>query len=131
MRLRCLTLVAFALVACRGESETRQHREDTIAPVGTGTERLLTEERLALLHEWIGIMARTGTVPRSIEDIEPPAHDAPRYVPVERYRRDGWGRTIHYEFRGEDRSYELRSPGDDAQLRTSDDITLRSVVRLP
>ena len=129
MRLRCLTLVTFALVACRGEPETRQNPEDTIAPVGTGTERLLTEERLALLHEWIGIMARTGTIPGSIEDIEPPAEEGPRYVPLERYRRDGWGRSIHYEYRSEDRSYELRSPGDDAQLGTNDDITLRSVVR--
>ena len=131
MRRRCLTLLTFALVACRGEPETRQNPEDTVAPVGAGTERLLTEERLALLNEWIGVIALTGKVPSSIEEIEPPADDAPRYVPLERYRRDGWGRSIHYEYRNEDRSYELRSPGDDGQLGTSDDVTLRSVVRLP
>lgn len=131
MRLQCLTLITFALVACRGEPATRQTPEDTVAPIGTGTERLLTEERLALLQEWIESMARTGTVPGSIEDIEPPVNDAPRYVPLERYRRDGWGRRIHYEYRGEARSYELRSPGEDGQLGTSDDVTVRSAVHPP
>lgn len=130
MRLRRLTLM-IVVVACRGESEVERTPDDTIAPVGTGTERLLTEERLALLNDWVGTMARTRTVPRSIEDIGPPADDAPRYVPLERYRRDGWGRSIHYEYREEDRSYELRSPGEDGQLGTGDDITVSSVVRPP
>ena len=128
MRLPCLTLIVFA-VACRGESEVERTPADTMPPVGTGTERLLTEERLALLDDWVGTMARTGTVPTSIEDIEPPAGVAARYVPLERYRRDGWGRSIHYEYREEDRSYELRSPGEDGHLGTGDDISVSSVVR--
>jgi hypothetical protein len=131
VRRRCLTLITFALVACRGESEVEQTPADTVAPIGTGTERLLTEERLALLHEWIAAMARARSMPMSIEEIEPPAADAPRHVPLERYRRDGWGRSIHYEYRREDRSYELRSPGEDGQLGTSDDVTSSSVVRPP
>lgn len=131
MTLRCLTLTAVVAAACRGEPEVERTPADTVVPIGTGTERLLTEERLALLHEWIGIMARAGATPKSIEDIEPPADDAPRYIPLERYRRDGWGRSIHYDYRSENRSYELRSPGEDGQLGTRDDVTLRSVVRQP
>lgn len=131
MRLRCLTLVVFALTACRDDSEAELDRVDTVAPIGTGTERLLTEERLALLQEWAATMTRAGNTPASIEDIEPSAADAPRYAPVERYRRDGWGRSIHYEYHRGDRSYELRSPGEDGHLGTGDDITVTSVVRQP
>jgi hypothetical protein len=130
MRLRRLTRVIVVL-ACRGESAVERTAADTVAPVGTGTERLLTEERLMLLDQWVGTMARTGNVPASIEEIEPSTADAPRHVPVERYRRDGWGRSIHYEYRSEDRSYELRSPGEDGQLGTADDITVRSVAPWP
>ena len=131
MKRCCLTLVAFALMACRGDSEAELTTTDTVAPIGTGTERLLTEERLALLRDWVDTMARVGNTPASIEDIEPSASDAARYVPLERYRRDGWGRSIHYEYRSEDRSYELRSPGKDGSLGTGDDITVTSVVRQP
>ena len=130
MRSRHLTLVLLAL-ACRGEPDVERTPTDTVAATGTGTERLLTEERLALLDQWAGTMARTDKVPTSIEDIEPSAADAPRYVPLERYRRDGWGRSIHYEYHSEDRSYELRSPGEDGHLGTGDDITVTSVVRQP
>jgi hypothetical protein len=97
--------------------------------VGAGTQRLLTDERLTLLDQWIEAMvARGSDVPASLEDIEPPPAEASLYVPLERYRRDGWGRRIHYLYRGEDRSYELRSPGEDGQPGTADDITVRSVV---
>lgn len=130
MRALCLTLLIVVL-ACRGESDVERTPTDTVAPIGTGTERLLTAERLALLDQWVGTMARAGNVPSSIDDIEPSAADAPRYVPLERHRRDGWGRSIHYEYRSEDWSYELRSPGEDGQLGTGDDITVSSVVRQP
>ena len=130
MRGRCLTF-AILVVACRGESEVERSSADTVDPIGTGTERLLTEERLALLQEWIGVQVRTGRVPSSIDDIRPPTADAPRYVPLERYRRDGWGRRIHYEYRSEHRAYELRSAGEDGRIGTSDDVTASSVVPQP
>lgn len=125
-RVGCLT-VAVVVLACTGESERpRESLSDTIAPIGTGTERLLTRERLALIDEWIRTsITRDGKAPASLDDVRPPEADAARYVPLERFLRDGWGRAIEYQYAPGTRSYELRSPGDDATLRTADDITLR------
>ena len=122
--------VALVVLACRGESDrAREASPDTIAPIGTGTERLLTRERLALIDEWIrASIARDGKAPASLDDVRPPDGDAGRYVPLERFLRDGWGRAIEYQYAPGTRSYELRSPGDDATLRTADDITLRGTT---
>jgi hypothetical protein len=121
----CLT-AALIVLACRGESERpRDVSGDTIAPIGTGTERLLTRERLALIDGWVrASIARDGTPPTSLDDVRPPEPDAPRYVPLERFLRDGWGRAIAYEYTPASRSYELRSPGEDGTPRTADDVTL-------
>ena len=129
MNARRLT-VALALLACGGESEpARDTFGDTVAPIGAGTERLLTRERLTLLDEWIAAMIARGIVVRaSLEDARPPSDEASRYVPLERYRRDGWGRRIEYDYRSDARFYELRSSGDDGMLGTEDDITVRSAV---
>lgn len=123
---RCLTL-AFFVIACRGESERPNDLPaDTIAPIGTGTELLLTRERLTLIDGWIRhSVARTRTAPASLDEVQPPDMDAARYVPLERFLRDGWGRTIEYEYVPATRSYELRSSGEDGKLHTADDITLR------
>jgi hypothetical protein len=128
-RARCLT-VALVVLACRGESaRAREASPDTIAPIGTGTELLLTRERLALLDEWIrASITRNGKAPASLDDVQPPEADAARYVPRERFLRDGWGRAIEYQYTPGTRSYELRSPGEDAALRTADDITLRGTT---
>jgi hypothetical protein len=128
-RATYLTL-GFVLVACRGESErSRDTHPDTVPPIGAGTELLLTRERLALMDEWIrGVIARTGTAPASRNDVHPPEADAARYVPLERFLRDGWGRAIEYEYAPATRSYELRSPGEDGTPRTADDVTLRGSV---
>lgn len=125
-RARCLW-GALVVLACRGESDrAREAHPDTIAPIGTGTELLLTRERLALIDEWIrASITRNGRAPALLEDVQPPEADAARYVPLERFLRDGWGRAIEYQYSPGTRSYELRSPGDDATLRTADDITLR------
>jgi hypothetical protein len=118
------------VLACRGESDpAREAYPDTIAPIGTGTELLLTRERLALIDEWIrASITREGKAPASLDDVQPPEADAARYVPLERFLRDGWGRAIEYQYSPATRSYELRSPGDDATLRTADDITLRGTT---
>jgi hypothetical protein len=128
-RATCLTL-GFVLLACRGESErSRDIHPDTVAPIGTGTELLLTRERLALIDEWIrGAIARTGTAPASRDDVHPAEADAARYVPLERFLRDGWGRAIEYQYAPATRSYELRSAGEDGTPRTADDVTLRGTV---
>lgn len=128
-RARCLTLT-LAFVACRGESEqSRPPSSDTIAPIGTGTERLLTRERLALIDTWIrASIARTGGAPASLDDVRPPDADASRYVPLERFLRDGWGRAIEYDYMPAVRSYELRSRGEDGTPRTADDITFRASI---
>ena len=63
----CLTLI-FAMAACRDDSNpNRDTPSDTIAPIGAGTELLLTRERLALIDGWVrASMARTGPCqPRS------------------------------------------------------------------
>lgn len=120
--------MAVLLTACTdGSEQAREGHADTIAPIGTGTERLLTRERLALVDAWItASIARTGEPPASIEDVRPPADETGRYVPLERYLRDGWGRRIEYEYRRDARSYDLRSVGEDGRAGTADDITLRS-----
>ena len=125
----CLSLGCLVL-ACRGESEpSGDVLPDTIAPIGTGTERLLTRERLALLDEWIrASIARTGNVPTSLDGVRPPDADAPRYVPIGRFLRDGWGRAIEYEYTPAARAYELRSPGEDGVPGTADDVTLRGTM---
>jgi hypothetical protein len=128
-RRSCLALL-FVLVACRDESERPGNPSpDTIAPLGTGTELLLTRERLALVDGWIReSIARTRTAPASLEEVQPPEADAARYAPLERFLRDGWGRAIEYEYAPATRSYELRSSGEDGRPRTADDITLRGRV---
>ena len=123
-----LTMV-IALLACRDQPDVPADSDSgAIAPVGTGTERLLTHERLALLDEWIrASVARTGRLPRSIDDVRPPDDVAAGYVPLEQFLRDGWGRAIEYQPGPASRSYELRSLGEDGQARTGDDVTLRAV----
>jgi hypothetical protein len=113
------------LLGCGSEPE-RDSRPDTIAPIGTGTELLLTEERLALIDQWIrASIARTGNAPASLDDVQPPEADAARYVPLARFLRDGWGRAIEYEYSTATRSYELRSSGADGAPGTADDVTRR------
>jgi hypothetical protein len=125
-RARCLTFV-FLVLACRGEPERSRDASDTIAPIGTGAERLLTRERLALIDEWIrASIGRTGEAPASLDDVQPPEADAARYVPLQRFLRDGWGRAIEYEYAPATRSYELRSAGEDGTPHTADDVTLRA-----
>lgn len=123
-------MLAMVIAACSDASEqAREGDMDTIAPIGTGTERLLTHERLALVDAWImASIAHTGEPPASLDDVRPPADEAARYVPLERYLRDGWGRRIEYEVRRDARSYDLRSVGEDGKAGTADDITLRSAV---
>lgn len=123
--LRCLTL-ALAAGACVGERDaTRDTLPDTLAPIGAGTELLLTRERLSLIDGWIrASVAREGRAPESLESVEPPEDEAALYVPLERYRRDGWGRAIEYEYVATTGSYRLRSPGEDGRLGTTDDVTL-------
>jgi hypothetical protein len=121
-----LTLVALIL-ACRGDSAgSHDTARDTLAPLGSGTELLLTRERLSLIDGWIrATIARTGNAPRSLDDVRPPEEDASRYIPLERFLRDGWGREISYEYITRTRSYELRSSGEDGAPGTPDDVTLR------
>ena len=117
-----------ALLACRDRPDaSAETRTDEPAPVGTGTERLLTHERLALLDEWIrASVARTGKLPRSLDEVRPPDDVAGGYMPLDRFLRDGWGRAIEYQPESASHSYELRSLGADGQARTGDDVTLRS-----
>ena len=121
-----LTLVAL-LVACRGDSAgSHDTARDTLAPLGSGTELLLTRERLSLIDGWVrATIGRTGNAPRSLDEVQPPEEDASRYIPLERFLRDGWGRSITYEYIPARRSYELRSSGEDGALGTSDDVSLR------
>ena len=115
------------LGGCGGEADQpRALHSDTIAPIGTGTELLLTRERLDLIEDWIrASIMRNGVAPGSLEDIRPPEADAPRYAPLGRFLRDGWGRGIEYEYTPDTRSYELRSPGADGVSGTPDDVTRR------
>lgn len=126
---RCLTLV-LAMIACRGDSnQPRNTPSDTMAPIGAGTELLLTRERLTLIDAWIRATAvRTGNVPASLDDVHPPEAEASRYVPLERFLRDGWGRAIEYEPAPASRTYELRSVGRDGTPRTADDVTVRGTA---
>lgn len=125
----CLT-IAGALVGCAPDDDASRDTAssiDTLAPVGSGTERLLTEERLALLAQWIeSEIERTGRAPATVEDIAPPDSLSAQYVPVDRYLRDGWGRYVEYSMRAGPRSWELRSSGADGMPRTPDDVVLRS-----
>ncbi len=120
----CLTL-AVLIGACRDEdARARAPRSDTVAPIGTGTELLLTRERLALIEEWIhASIARDGEAPTSLDDVRPPEADAARYAPLERFLRDGWGRAIEYDYMPATRSFELRSPGEDGAVGTADDVS--------
>jgi hypothetical protein len=128
MRRRALWLVlAVAVSGCRGDADRAQGAvPDTIAPIGTGTELLLTRERLDLIDDWIrGSIARSGKAPASLDELRPPESDAGRYVPLERFLRDGWGRSIEYHYSDDAGTYELRSSGEDGVLGTSDDVTRR------
>jgi len=124
-RRLCLTLV-LAVIGCVGEGvATRDTLPDTLAPIGSGTELLLTRERLSLVDGWIrASIARDGKAPESLEIVQPPEGEAALYVPLERYKRDGWGRAIEYEYLPQARAYRLRSPGEDGTLGTADDVTL-------
>lgn len=120
----CLTAI-LVIAACRDEPDrSRAEHPDTLPPIGTGTELLLTRERLALIDEWIGAsIARDGTVPVSLDHVRPPEADAAHYAPLERFLRDGWGRAIEYT--PGTASYELRSVGADGIVGTADDVTSR------
>lgn len=123
----CLGL-AILMAACRDEPDRDRASllSDTIAPIGTGTELLLTRERLAVIDDWIrASIARGGKAPASLADVRPPEADAARYVPLERFLRDGWGRAIEYRYTPDTRSYELRSPGADGAIGTADDVMRR------
>jgi hypothetical protein len=87
---------------------------------------LLTRERLDLLADWIGAaVGRGAPIPASLDDIRPPADQASLYVPLERFLRDGWGRSIEYEVNPDSGSYELRSSGEDGVMGTGDDVVER------
>ena len=120
--------VVTVMAACRDEPDRNRASllSDTIAPIGTGTELLLTRERLALIDDWIhAAIARGEKAPASIADVRPPETDADRYVPLERFLRDGWGRAIEYRYTPDTRSYELRSSGEDGTMGTPDDLIRR------
>lgn len=123
---RCLTSI-LVITACRDEPDrARAEYSDTLAPIGTGTELLLTRERLALIDDWIrAAIARDGKAPTSLDAVRPPEADAARYVPLGRFMRDGWGREIDYESRPGTETYELRSLGEDGTPNTADDVVLR------
>lgn len=126
----CLMLVTL-MAACRDEPDRNRVSlmSDTIAPIGTGTELLLTRERLALIEDWIrASIARGADVPASLADVRPPEADAARYVPLERFLRDGWGRAIEYRYSPDTRSYEVRSPGEDGAMGTPDDVIRRGTA---
>jgi hypothetical protein len=125
----CLT-VALLLGGCRADTDQpRTLHSDSIAPLGTGTELLLTRERLDLIEDWIrASIARNGVAPASLDDIRPPEADAARYAPLGRFLRDGWGREVEYEYSPATRSYELRSAGADGAAGTADDVTRRGTA---
>lgn len=128
MRRQAVWLVlAVAIAACRGDADRERGAvPDTIAPIGTGTELLLTRERLELIDDWIrGSIARSGKAPASLDELRPPESEAARYVPLERFLRDGWGRSIAYHYSADTGTYELRSPGEDGVVGTRDDVTRR------
>ena len=120
--------MALALLACHDRPDAPANSDtERVAPVGTGTERLLTHERLALLDEWIrASVVRTRQRPRSLDEVRPPDDVAAGYVPLDQFLRDGWGRAIEYQPGPTSRAYELRSLGADGQARTEDDIILRA-----
>ena len=124
-RAACLTLLLVG--ACREDADrARTPSADTIAPIGAGTELLLTRERLALIDVWVrAAIARDGNPPASLDAVHPPDADAARYVPLDRFMHDGWGREIDYDYAPETESYELRSPGADGVPNTGDDVVLR------
>jgi hypothetical protein len=126
-RPACLTLLLL-LAACRGDADhARSPSTDTIAPIGTGTELLLTRERLDLIEDWIrAAIARDGTPPASLDAVRPPDADAARYVPLDRFLRDGWGREIAYDYTPQTHTYELRSLGADGVPNTADDVVARA-----
>jgi hypothetical protein len=125
----CLTTLV-VLAACTSDApdaDTLSAGRDTIAPVGQGTETLLTRERLAVIDQWIrAARERTGDAPAAIDGIAPPDSVASLYVPLDRYLRDGWGRHIEYSYDARTRTYDLRSSGADGVLHSPDDITLQS-----
>ena len=121
----CLTLV-MGFGGCRDDADRSRPSADTLAPIGTGTELLLTRERLALVNDWIrAAIARDGKAPASLDAVRPPDPDAARYVPLDRFLRDGWGREIDYRPRPGTEFYELRSLGEDGTPNTADDVVLR------
>lgn len=122
----CLTLL-MGLGGCRDDADrSRPASADTLAPIGAGTELLLTRERLALIDDWIrAAIARDGKAPASLDAVRPPDADAARYVPLDRFLRDGWGREIDYQSRPGTKFYELRSLGEDGTPNTADDVVLR------
>ena len=121
----CLTLV-MGFDGCRDDADRSRPSADTLAPIGTGTELLLTRERLALVNDWIrAAIARDGKAPASLDAVRPPDPDAARYVPLDRFLRDGWGREIDYRPRPGTEFYELRSLGEDGTPNTADDVVLR------
>jgi hypothetical protein len=78
---------------------------------------------------WIrASLGRGGKAPASLADVRPPEADAGRYIPLERFLSDGWGRAIEYRYMPDARSYELRSPGEDGATGTADDIMLRGTA---
>src|SRR5688500_18604867 len=125
----CLAIV-LASGGCRDEADQpRALLSDSIAPIGTGTELLLTRERFALIDDWIrASIGRGAAVPTSLDEVRPPDVDAARYVPLDPFLRDGWGRAIEYRYAPATRSYELRSRGEDGALNTADDITRRGTL---
>jgi type II secretion system (T2SS) protein G len=127
MRRRALWLVvAVAWAACRSDADRGQDLPDTIAPIGTGTELLLTRERFEVIDDWIrASVARDGKAPASLDEVRPPEADAGQYVPLDRFLRDGWGRAIEYHYSPDTATYELRSPGEDGVVGTADDLTRR------
>jgi hypothetical protein len=129
-RRRYVLVLGMALGACRGESdEPRDPSSDSIAPIGTGTELLLTRERLELIDDWIrASIGRRAAVPTSLDDVRPPEDEASRYVPLGQFLRDGWGRAIEYEYDPASRTYQLRSLGEDGAPDTADDVTLRGTT---
>lgn len=122
----CLALLV-GFGGCRDDADgSSSPSADTLAPIGTGTELLLTRERLALIDDWIrAAIAREGKAPTSLDAIRPPEADAARYVPLDRFLRDGWGREIDYQARPGTEFYELRSLGGDGTPNTADDVVLR------
>lgn len=70
-----------------------------------------------------GFERRHGRLPRSFEEFVP-AGEGPVIL-----RHDAWGNAIRYTPRGDD--YEVRAPGRDGALGTSDDIVAHRGTELP